>query len=332
MRMVVLVLVAVLASAIADAGAQQPQTRDDRADLAPRFLSGRVVLRDGSTPPAPVQITVRRAPGAPAVWSGYTDKNGNFSCSALGTVIEANLAGFSVHEIKRNLRHERDFVIVLRPVSPGDGVSVSLMDLRAPAAARRAYRYGAAALTKKNWQAAERDFNKAIAVYPGYPSAWKDLGIALERQKRPSEAREAYRKALAADPRFLASYLQLAALALEESKWEDAAEIADKLVALKPYDYPAAYFYHAAAHFKLGQLDIARTSAQRAIEFDLAKQFPRSEYLLGTILAVEGNHAAALEHLREYVERAPKAEDAAQVREQIADLERKVAGIGEPKK
>lgn len=49
---------------------------------------------------------------------------------------------------------------------------------------------------------AEAAFNAALALAPGHPVAWAELGIVLRRQGRLADADEAYRKALASDPEY----------------------------------------------------------------------------------------------------------------------------------
>jgi tetratricopeptide (TPR) repeat protein len=76
------------------------------------------------------------------------------------------------------------------------------------------------------------------------------------------------------------------------------------------------------ASFNLKQLDAAEKSARQTIELDPNHELPRAEHLLGTVLAAKGDRRGAIEHLRKYLEIAPKSTDAAEVKQRIAELER----------
>ena len=90
---------------------------------------------------------------------------------------------------------------------------------------------------------------------------------------------------------------------------------------MNPIEFPAIYFYHAVATYNLKRFDAAEKSARRTIDLDSHQEFPRAELLLGSVLAVRGDRAGALEHLRKYLELSPKAPDAAQVNQAISQLE-----------
>ena len=63
-----------------------------------------------------------------------------------------------------------------------------------------AYARGRSLLSRGLWVSAERELRKAVALTPRDCRAWNDLGVALHRQGRRSEAREAFARALADSP------------------------------------------------------------------------------------------------------------------------------------
>jgi len=79
---------------------------------------------------------------------------------------------------------------------------------------------------------------------------------------------------------------------------------------------------NAAANFYLHRLEAAEKSARRALEVDAKHQFPKTEYLLGAILAEKHDYTGALEHLRNYLRLSPHATDAEAVQKQAEQLER----------
>ena len=201
-----------------------------------------------------------------------------------------------------------------------EGSTVTATSLNAPESARKAFGKGVNAMEDGKLDAAQKDFEKAVEVYPQYAMAWSDLGEVLRRQAKPGDARTAMEKAVAADPKYIKAYVQLAMLGLDEKKVEDAAAIAGRAVAMNPLEFPQLYFYNAVANFDLRHMDVAEVSARRATELDAAHEIPRAELLLGTILAAKGDRPGALDHMRKYLDIAPKAPDAAQVQRAIDQL------------
>ena len=216
-------------------------------------------------------------------------------------------------------------VIVLKRIGDHEGSTVSMTSLNAPKEARKAYEKGAGAMSESRWAAAQKSFEKAVELYPQYAQAWCDLGEALHSQAQGKAARAAWERALQADPKYLKSYLQAARLALEEGRTQDALETTDKALEQNPIEFPGIYFFNAIAHFNLKQTDAAEKSVRQAIEHDGTHEIPRAESLLGSILANRGDWKGAIEHLSKYLEYSPKAADTADVKRQIAALERRMA-------
>jgi hypothetical protein len=176
----------------------------------PRVASykGRVVVEGGAEPGRTVSVEAVCA-HTEEPWHGYTDARGNFSfilrarsgssemsgetgIDVVGVCeVRASLAGFQVARLRID-RPRADLLLTLHPLLPGQGSTVSVQDLKAPPAARKAYDKGAAALTKRQWREAANRFQKAVAAYAEYASAWQGLGTALEAQNDRNRAREAY--------------------------------------------------------------------------------------------------------------------------------------------
>lgn len=202
-----------------------------------------------------------------------------------------------------------------------EGSTVTASSLTAPEPAKKAFGKGVNSMEDEKWAAAQKNFEKAVEIYPGYAQAWSDLGEVLIKQSKPTEARAAWEKAVAADSKYIKPYIQLARLDLEEKRPEDAATIAGKAVAMNPLEFPEIYFYNAVANYNLKHLDVAEISARRATELDAAHEIPRAELLLGSVLIAKGDRAGGLQHFRKYLELVPKAQDAEQVQRAIAQLE-----------
>jgi tetratricopeptide (TPR) repeat protein len=113
----------------------------------------------------------------------------------------------------------------------------------------------------------------------------------------------------------------LARLALRDKNWEDLAATTNRLLKLDAADFPEAYYYNALANFRLKKPDDAESSARQALKLDTAHRFPQASHILGLLLYRKRDYAGASEQLRNYLQLAPNAPDALQVKGQLAELE-----------
>lgn len=328
----------------------------------PMFLSGKVVMQDGTPPPDPVaiQIICRVTPRTVA----YTDHKGNFSVdlndrnndmyadatepsrgfssqtrgggqersicpgdpSLSAASLQAELAGFSSDVINLTTRHALDDpdigTIILRRRANVEGLTISATSALAPKDAQKALEKGRADEAKQKWPDAQKEFQKAVTIYPKYAAAWLELGNVQRQQKDADAARKSYAQALAADSKFVSPYLQLASMAASEQKWQEVMDDTDRLLHLNPVDFPQAWAINATAYYYLGKKDEAEKSARAGISHDPAHRYPRMNYLLGVLLSQKQEYAAAAENIREFLKYAPNSPDADQIRKQLAEVEK----------
>ena len=213
--------------------------------------------------------------------------------------------------------------VTLKRIGEHEGTTVSVVSAKASKDARKAYERGLAAASQKKYEAAAKAFEAAVAAYPQYAQAWSDLGVVQAALNRPEDARASWEHAVQSDPQYLKPYARLAQLAIAEGRNEDALEITRRGLEFNPVQFPAIYFYNAAAQFNLKHYDEAEKSALETIAHDHQRDIPMVESLLGSILAAQGHLDTAIDHLHKYLELAPHAADAAAIRERIADLERR---------
>jgi Tetratricopeptide repeat len=335
----------------------QPSTTTN-TNIAPRpvYLSGKVVLQDGTPPPDIVKI--ERICGGNPRPQGYTDSKGRFQFqvdsqigyepdasdqttrqagsvrSSLGTTARMDLVGCDLRAVlpgfisgSVSLANHSSFdnpdvgIIVLRRAGNVEGTTISMSSLHAPKDAQRAYEKGRELMKKQKPEDAERSFQKAVDVYPGYAAAWHQLGL-LQTRDRPAQAEVSFTKAVESDPKFVSPYMSLTLMFERSRSWEKALTTSDNVIKLNPADFPQAYFFKAVAHYNLRDPAKAEASNRKAIELDVRHEFPQAEKLMGAILADKSDLAGAAEHLRKYLELAPNASDAAQVHAQLAAIEK----------
>jgi tetratricopeptide (TPR) repeat protein len=252
---------------------------------------------------------------------------GNVSPRELtGCEIRANLAGFQSSTIMLTFRQALDDpdigVIHLRRLANVEGFTFSITTGSAPKDARNAYEKGLGNAKKQKWSDAERDFLKAVQVYPKYAVAWYELGRIYQQEKKLDDAARAQNEAIKIDPKFINPYGQLALLAAVQNKWEDVVLHSSQVLKLNPDATPDVYFYSAVANYNLQKLDIAKDHARQAATRDTQHRNPRINHLLGVILAQTQEYKEAGENLRLYLKLAPKAPDAADVNQMLGEIDK----------
>jgi tetratricopeptide (TPR) repeat protein len=169
------------------------------------------------------------------------------------------------------------------------------------------------------------------------------LSVAYLRLGDADKAYEAINRARTADPLNPQIYRQLsdvfltqhngeqasvasmqagAILALQQEKWQDAATLSDRVLHSDPAGYPAAYYLNGMANLHLGNFDVAEKSAREAVRLDTAHRNPRTNYVLGLILAQKREFRQAAESLQAYLHAWPNAPDAETARKQLDEMER----------
>jgi tetratricopeptide (TPR) repeat protein len=346
----------------------------DNSMRRPVFLSGKVVLEDGTPPPD--SVVIERVCNGVARPEGYTDSKGHFGFQlgqntammsdatvstdasgvyrtprgsstlggySRGDVSQPDLSGC---ELRASLTGYRSGVVilsgrrifdnpdvgtlVLRRLGSNAGSTISATSLQAPKDARKAYEKGHEAVGKQKWEAAQKELEKAVGSYPQYAAAWFDLGLCLENQNKPAEARDAYKKAVAADAKFLKPYLCLAQLAVRENKWQDAAQYADSVIKMNPSDVPLAYFYSSLAQYNLQNFDASEKAAREGLKLDPQHRIPKINHILGMALAQKGDFVSSAAEMKSYLQFAPNAKDLDLVKRQLADIERMAAVNAQP--
>jgi len=91
-----------------------------------------------------------------------------------------------------------------------------------------------AAIQKNNYDAAEVILMKAVADNPKSYRAWFDLGFVYGATKRPSDAINAYRKSVEANPQIFESTLNLGILLARQGNTDEAVKYLKAATHLKP--------------------------------------------------------------------------------------------------
>jgi hypothetical protein len=212
--------------------------------------------------------------------------------------------------------------IVLHPQSRITGTTVSVTTLRAPKAAKKEYERAEREIRQDRVEQAEKHLRAAVAAFHDYAEAWFALGLIYERRLRVDEAHRMFNRALEADEKFVSPYIELARLAGVERKWQEVADLTDRVLTLNPLDIPEGFYFSALANFNLGRPEAAELSARKAQRLDSQHRYPNSHLLLAEILRQRQDYVGEAEQLRSYLQYAPTAAAADGARARLAELDR----------
>jgi tetratricopeptide (TPR) repeat protein len=350
------------ASGNSGGNAQQPAAAMISETRMPAFISGRILMEDGTPPPASIGIQ-RICSGMPrtVAWSNAKGQfsfqwgdttgiipdasepmqifgrsssdgsgGGGNAPSMAGCELSASAAGFRSGRIDLSDRRVSDNpdigAIILHRMAEVEGTSVSATALSAPKDARKAWEKGAQFLRASGQPrlgAAEKEFLRAVEIYPAYANAWSDLGRVRLQEGKTGAAREAFQRALAADAKLVEPYVQLGEQAAREQNWREAGLNLDRALQLDPVDYPRLWFEDAVANYNLRNFARAEKNARAALQ--LRRIDPRANQLLGLILMTRHDYAGAKEALRSYVQMLPNAQDLDHVKAQLLEIDTRLA-------
>jgi tetratricopeptide (TPR) repeat protein len=164
--------------------------------------------------------------------------------------------------------------------------AVSVTSLNAPKNARKSFEnawkefFGG----RPNYGKVIGDLEEAVKIHPDYAEAWTLLGktrLVLDQEVR---AREAFERALAADPKNIGAYLPLALIQLKHGRDAEAARLADQVLQVDPH-FAEAHLYRAVAYYNLGKADVAKRSLRFVLESAQDHLYMRAQFISGSMLA-----------------------------------------------
>jgi hypothetical protein len=310
-----------------------------------RFV-GKVVIEGSRLPWDPIPVSVKC--DGKTRYNTLADKKGEFNIDAtpreseavattrdpkhvdpaqlVGCKVSANLEGFSsttVTIMNGSIMDDPDIgTITLRQDARATGSIVSDTTQSAPDGARAEFEKARTDKANKNSGSEMRHLQNAVSIDPQFAEAWYQLG-KLEEAGKPQDALSAFKKAAAADPKYLPPYEHIASLAAAEKRWQDVAGAANHALQLNPAGTPQIWYFSAVGNFNLGKRDVAETSALTALSLDPGHiAAPKTEQLLAVIMAGRGKYQEALQHLRNCLTYTPPGPEADLVKLQVAQLEK----------
>ena len=263
LRRVLLFLLLAAALAAAQTSTTTLRVKVLTADSRPVHLHAQVDLLNGSG------LFLRQA---------FTDDNGNAEFPDLdpGTyrlrvtdpLVEENMS--DVFAISRGQLMESQLLTVrLKAQAAAElrrqderQATISALELNVPGNAKKEFQKGVEAMGKKDFDRAEKSFQRALELYPQYAMAWNHLGVLYMQQGKPGPGAEAFEKAVALNDRYPSALVNLAKVRMEQRKAAEAEQLLQKAVAADPKN-AEAYAVLASVQYTRREYAAAAESATR---------------------------------------------------------------------
>jgi tetratricopeptide (TPR) repeat protein len=157
------------------------------------------------------------------------------------------------------------------------------------------YVLGLCYLNANRYDDARRSFAAQFGEAPDSGAAWLLLATMLQRSNLPGQAAEEAQKALAVDPSLPMAHLLLGEVALENANIDEALKQFEAEQKVNPSD-ATVYERMGDAYLRLDQLDLAQSSLARSLSLDMSSTGPF--ILMGRVLLRRQDPATAIMYLR----------------------------------
>jgi superkiller protein 3 len=166
---------------------------------------------------------------------------------------------------------------------------------------------------------ARKQFEKAIAAYPNYASAYNLLGMTLMRQGDAQPAQQAFEKAIELNDRFALAYTNLAKVYFGQRNLERSETLLRKSIAAEPRSSETLAIL-AQVQLMTGKYDEAVFNARRV--HDLPHQeYAIAHFVAARALRAQNQRAEAISEYKLFLTEAPNSTSSVQARQELNQLE-----------
>jgi len=308
-------------------GQQPPLPTQPPPPLRIFIIEGQVSLPDGR--PAPHALVTLTASGARR--QTYSGEEGRFEFPAMEagsysltatTVGNIQLESDTVDtNTNRTATNKLNVHLVLRDAeatirSKPRIITAAEAAQRVPKEARKAFQQGV-----KLKQEGERDkallqFSKAIDLFSEYFQAFSERGDLYVVQRKLNEAAMDFAVALRIDPQYGPALRGSGYCKLEKKEFARAIDDFERSISAEP-ENANTYLLLGIAYLELDQREPARRALEKALSFR-TQSVPRAHIHLANLYALEHQYQQAADQLRMYLDAAPAAPDAKEMREMEA--------------
>lgn len=295
-------------------------------------VRGQILLPNGDLPSENVRFFLASDDGKVNEYR-FTDSNGRFTLERLNGRISYTItveSDGSTHDTTSyNFipQYEQMVRITLRPLTrkpkPAGITISSASGYRPNPQAVKAHEAAAREIKNQQFEAAEKHLREAVEADAKFPDALIDLGALLMQQKKFTEAEQFLRQALALDSKSVYALLNLGIALIRQNKFADAIPHLQEAVRLQDGLVPA-HLNLGFALVETGQFVEAEPHLQRALK-GVSADAVLAQMYIGQLYARTGKYEKSIAAFEAYLEKAPNAVNAAEVRSLIERMRKEIS-------
>ena len=255
--------------------------------------------------------------------SFHVGSAGTYEVRASGTPIQ----GTTVESVRID-DMDKSRTVYLRVKPRTDGVSTttkvnappvtSAAELKIPPDAKKAFHKGMEAWERNDYPKAAEQFEKAVAAYPQYDTAYNNLGVMYIQMNEPVKARAAFEHSVALNDQNADGDRNLARILIRDGNYPRAEELLKKSLMVEPLN-PASLTLLCDAEVQTGDDDGALVTARKV------HQLPHEGYavvhvIAGQVYEDKGQPQNADIEYETYLHESPNGPEASQVKISLARL------------
>ncbi len=202
-------------------------------------------------------------------------------------------------------------------------VSANRLRHQPPKEAVKAYEQALQAINQHQREQAKESLHRALALDPDYVNAYNDLAVIHMGEKNYAEAESLLRRALEADPKSVHALLNLGITLNHAQKYSDAVAPLREALRLEP-GLVKAHQHLGLALVETDQFAEAEQELTRATKSPEGNE-PLTHLYLGKLYARTGDFEKSVAEFNVYLQKAPNALNAAEVRALIDRMKKEMA-------
>jgi len=295
---------------------------------AQNAVRGQIFLPNGDLPRNPIRFYVS-SPDAKFNEYRFTDSNGRFVIERPSVTIELTITidkdesqGFDTTVRTVIPQYESTPRIILNPLKTtkvvGPGTISAASGYQPLPAAAELQKTAMKEIEKKEFDQAEQRLRKAIELDPKFVVAHVNLAALLMQKKDYAGAETVLRKAYEVDPKSILVLLNLGITLNHLGKHTDAILPLREALRLEP-GLVTAHLHLGVALVETDKFDEAEPELERSVKAGGNEEIAAQLYL-GKLYARTGKYDKAVAAFEIYLQKAPNAPNANEVRELIKEL------------
>lgn len=194
----------------------------------------------------------------------------------------------------------------------------SAAELRVPSDARKAFHKGMEAWEHSDFPKAAEQFEKAVAIYPEYDTAFNNLGVMYYQMGQTERARTAFEQSVALNDKNPDADRNLARILIHDGSYSRAEGLLKKSLMVEPLN-PVSLTLICVADIQTGDDDGALLNAHKVHQLP-HEGYAVVHYVAGQALEHKGQPEAATTEYETYLRESPNGAEASQVKSALTRL------------